>query len=117
MIAVLMIALIINLFSVITAKQKLDLCADQLTRQIQLAGEVNGNTQDLFEHITAEINGLTIPRYTVDTDYYIGRKIQLGTPFYVEMSARVTLGGFGELISIPITLVSRTAGVSEYYWK
>lgn len=36
LVAVIFIAFILNLFSIISAKQQLDVCADQLTRQIQL---------------------------------------------------------------------------------
>ena len=47
LVAVIFIAFILNLFSIISAKQQLDVCADQLTRQIQLAGEVNSTTNSV----------------------------------------------------------------------
>lgn len=116
-VVVMLIALIINVFSIVVTKQKLDMCADQMTRQIQLTGEVNSDTQILFNTITEEIVGITSPHYTVDTVYLSGTKIQLGTAFSVTVTANVNLGGFGEVIRIPLTITSRAAGVSEVYHK
>ena len=47
-IAVLLLAFIIDLFSIISTKQELDLCADQMVKQIQLSGGVNAETEQLF---------------------------------------------------------------------
>lgn len=116
-VVVMLIALIINVFSIVVTKQKLDMCADQMTRQIQLTGEVNADTQTLFNTITEEIVGITSPHYTVDTVYLPGSKIQLGTAFSVTVTANMNLGGFGEVIRIPLTITSRAAGVSEVYHK
>lgn len=116
-VVVMLIALIINVFSIVVTKQKLDMCADQMTRQIQLTGEVNSDTQNLFNIMTGEISGITSPHYMVDTVYLSGSKIQLGTAFSVTVTANVNLGGFGEIIRIPLTITSRAAGVSEVYHK
>ena len=48
-IAVLLLAFIIDLFSIISTKQELDHAADQMVKQIQLSGGVNGETDELFE--------------------------------------------------------------------
>lgn len=117
LVVVFLIALVINVFSIINVKEKLDVCADQMVRQIQLSGEVNAGTQSLFDRITAECGGITAPRYTVDASYFSGKKIQFGTPFYVTVSAQVTLGGFGKLLPFPLTITAKAAGVSEGYWK
>ena len=45
-IAVLLLAFIIDLFSIISTKQELDHAADQMVKQIQLSGGVNGETDD-----------------------------------------------------------------------
>ena len=51
LVAAMFIAFAINLFSIISAKQQLDMCADQLTRQIQLTGEVSPETDALFDSL------------------------------------------------------------------
>ena len=115
--AVIFIAFILNLFSIISAKQQLDVCADQLTRQIQLAGEVNSTTDSLFDSLCGDISSVENISYTVDTTYHSGSKIQLGTPFRVTVTAKAYLGGFGDFGLFPIELVASGAGISEEYWK
>ena len=117
LIAVIFIGLVINLFSIIAAKSQMDTAADQLTRQIQLAGEVSADTDRLFSDITGHISAAENIRYTVSTHYLTGKKIQLATPFSVTVTGTAYLGGFGEFNIFPINLVSYGAGVSEEYWK
>lgn len=117
LVAVMFIAFALNLFSIISAKQQLDVCADQLTRQIQLAGEVNATTDSLFRTLCGGIGSVENVSYTVDTTYHSGSKIQLGTPFRVMVTAKAYLGGFGDFGLFPIELVASGAGISEEYWK
>ena len=117
LIAVIFIGLIINLFSIINAKSQMDAAADQLTRQIQLAGEVNADTDHLFSDITGHISAAENIQYSVSTHYLTGKKIQLSTPFSVTVTGTAYLGGFGDFNIFPINLVSYGAGVSEEYWK
>ena len=117
LIAVIFIGLVINLFSIIAAKSQMDTAADQLTRQIQLAGEVSADTDRLFSDITGHIGAAENIRYTVSTHYLTGKKIQLATPFSVTVTGTAYLGGFGDFNIFPINLVSYGAGVSEEYWK
>ena len=117
LIAVIFIGLVINLFSIIAAKSQMDAAADQLTRQIQLAGEVSADTDRLFSDITGHISAAENIRYTVSTHYLTGKKIQLATPFSVTVTGTAYLGGFGDFNIFPINLVSYGAGVSEEYWK
>ena len=117
LIAVIFIGLVINLFAIINAKSQMDAAADQLTRQIQLAGEVSADTDRLFSDITGHIGAAENIRYSVSTHYLTGKKIQLATPFSVTVTGTAYLGGFGEFNIFPINLVSYGAGVSEEYWK
>ena len=117
LIAVIFIGLIINLFSIIAAKSQMDAAADQLTRQIQLAGEVNSDTDHLFSDITGHISAAENIQYSVSTHYLTGKKIQLNTPFSVTVTGTAYIGGFGDFNIFPINLVSYGAGVSEEYWK
>ena len=117
LIAVIFIGLVINLFAIINAKSQMDAAADQLTRQIQLAGEVSADTDRLFSDITGHIGAAENIRYTVSTHYLTGKRIQLATPFSVTVTGTAYLGGFGNFNIFPINLVSYGAGVSEEYWK
>ena len=117
LVAVIFIAFILILFSIISAIQQLDVCADQLTRQIQLAGEVNSTTDSLFDSLCGDISSVENISYTVDTTYHSGSKIQLGTPFRVTVTATAYLGGFGDFGLFPIELTASGAGISEEYWK
>ena len=117
--AVLMLAFILDLFSIISVKRQIDHCADQMTKQIQLAGGINGETDQLFSFLCSEIDGAENVTYTVDSSYRsqtpsgMKQAIQLGTPFYVTIS----LGGFWNFDLIRISIVARGSGVSERYWK
>ncbi len=117
LIAVIFIGLVINLFSIIAAKSQMDAAADQLTRQIQLAGEVSADTDRLFSDITGHIGAAENIQYSVSTHYLTGKKIQLATPFSVTVTGTAYLGGFGDFNIFPINLVSYGTGVSEEYWK
>ncbi len=122
-IAVIILAFILNLFSIISTKQQLDHCADQMVKQIQLAGGVNSDTRNLFEYLSGEIKGATNITYTIDSNYHspqpsdMDKAIQLGTPFYITITGRADLGGFWNFDLVKITVVAKGAGVSERYWK
>lgn len=122
-IAVLILAFIINVFSIISVKQQLDHCADQMVKQIQLSGGINAGTDTLFNYLSGQITGATGITYTVDSTYKTPRPagmhnaIQLGTPFYITITGEANLGGFWRLNISRITIVARGAGVSERYWK
>ncbi len=122
-IAVLLLAFIIDLFSIISTKQELDHCADQMVKQIQLSGGVNAETEELFLFLCSQINGAENISYSIDTTYKtptpsgMHGAVQLGTPFYITVKGDAKLGGFWNFDLVRITIVSRGAGVSEHYWK
>ena len=122
-VAVLLLAFIIDLFSIISTKQELDLCADQMVKQIQLAGGVNAETEQLFNFLRLEIKGASNISYSINASYKMptpsgmNRAIQLGSPFYITIQGEAKLGGFWNFNLVHITVVSKAAGVSEHYWK
>lgn len=122
-IVVLLLAFIIDLFSIISTKQALDHCADQMVKQIQLSGGINSETEELFNFLCSQINGADNISYTIDASYKsptpsgMQRAIQLGSPFYITIEGDTKLGGFWNFNLVRITIVSRGAGVSEHYWK
>lgn len=122
-IAVLLLAFIIDVFSIISTKQELDHCADQLVKQIQLSGGINSETDELFSFLTSEIQGAKNITYSIDASYKqptpsgMRYGIQLGTPFYITVEGQARLGGFWNFDLVNINIVARGAGVSEHYWK
>ena len=122
-IAVLLLAFIIDLFSIISTKQELDHAADQMVKQIQLSGGVNGETDELFEFLSSQIEGAENISYSIDATYTSPRPsgmtnaIQLGTPFFITIEGDAKLGGFWNFDLVNITVVARGSGVSEHYWK
>ncbi|WP_313529210.1 DUF4320 family protein [Anaerotignum sp.] len=122
-ISVILLAFIINLFGIISTKQQLDHAADQMVKQIQLAGGVNSNTEELFDYLCSEITGADNIIYDIESDYKTPRPsgmynaIQLGTPFYITIQGESKLGGFWNFDLVNIAIIARSAGVSEHYWK
>lgn len=123
LIGVIFLVFILNVFSLISAKIQLNQAADQVAKQIQLAGGVNEDTQNLLAFIGDDLPGVDQMQYTIDTDYLrpapagMNNAIQLGTPFYLTLTADAKLGGFWRVLPVRLTLSSRAAGVSEVYWK
>lgn len=68
-IAVLLLAFILNLFSIISAKQELDHCADQMVKQIQLSGGTNSETEELFDFLCSQITGADNISYSIEASY------------------------------------------------
>ena len=121
LVGVLVLMIIIDVMSIIMTKQKNDTAADQMVRQIQLAGKVDDDTESLIEYLANDLAKAENLRYSVDTDYITkdgcDKAIQLGTPFYLTVTADLKLGGFWALTGVPIRLRFHCTGVSERYWK
>lgn len=116
LIAVILIAFILNVFHIVSVKQEMDHCADQLTKQIQLNGGVNDDTASLFSFLSSQMDGVEELTWQVDSPVSTDQ-IQIGTPFYVTVSGQCYLGGFWNFNLVPIRIVAQGAGVSEHYWK
>ena len=72
-IAVILLAFIIDLFSIISTKQELDHAADQMVKQIQLSGGINRETESLFDFLCSEIEGAENITYSIDCLLYTSR--------------------------------------------
>lgn len=123
LVVVILIALVLNIFSVISAKQQMDHAADQIVKQIQLAGGTNSDTDALFQYIGNEISGVQNLTYTVDAACLSRRPsgmykaIQIGTPIYITVTGEAELGGFWNINAFHLNVVAKATGVSEKYWK
>lgn len=116
LITVILITFIINVFHIISVKQELDHCADQLVKQIQLTGGANGGTDSLFSFLTSQMSDVDNLSYQIDTSGSPD-KIQIGSPFYITVTGRCYLAGFWKFNLVPINIRVQGAGVSEHYWK
>lgn len=56
LVAVVLIAFIINVFHIISVKQEMDHMADQLVKQIQLNGGTSGETDALFSFLSGQLD-------------------------------------------------------------
>ncbi len=116
LVAVVLIAFIINVFHIISVKQEMDHMADQLVKQIQLNGGTSGETDALFSFLSGQLDEVEGLSYQLSGPGNTSR-IQIGTPFYVTVTGRCHLGGFWKFNLVPINVRSQGAGVSEHYWK
>lgn len=69
-IAVILLAFILNIFTIISTKQQLDHAADQMVKQIQLSGGINSDTDELFDFLCSEINGASDIDYSIHSSYH-----------------------------------------------
>lgn len=108
----------ISVLGVVSDGNDLDTIASDLTRQIEIAGQVNYsdvNTQLAELSAAAGLENVTV---SIDANYLDAgtRKIQFGDDFIVTLSYTAYLD-FGGVISIPVPLNSSVVGRSERYWK
>lgn len=116
LIVVILIAFIINVFGIISAKQQMDHAVDQIVKQIQLNGGVNDETDHLFQFLSRTIPGTDNLSYEIDCSDSRNR-IQIGSPFYITITGQYNLGGFWNFKLLHLMVRARGAGVSEHYWK
>jgi len=83
LVVVITLALIMDVLAVIMTKQKLDTAADQVTRQVQLSGKVDEDTEALLEFLSTNLGKVDSLTISVDTSYITkegcSTAIQLGT--------------------------------------
>jgi len=69
LVVVVTLAVIMDVLAVVMTKQKLDAAADQVTRQIQLAGKVDEDTSALVTFLSSDLGKADNITYHVDTNY------------------------------------------------
>ena len=108
LIAVITLMLIIDVLSVVSTKQKIDIAADRMARQIELSGKADAETDTLLDYLTVDVGNVESVTYSVDSEFITkagcDKAIQLGTPFFVEVTSTMKLGDIVGFIGIPITL-------------
>ncbi len=134
LVALFMIAFMIQMGGVVLTKLALDDEAKQIVKTVQIEGGIteksqamiddvrnkysvdkngDGDTDDAGESVAdIKIIGENMVLKEGTTDQYL---IQLGDAFEVDISCGYRVG-FGKL-SVSVPLTSKQVGVSEYYWK
>lgn len=110
------LALTISVFAVMFQSNKLAAIANDMTRHIEVMGQVDGTAETTFQRLKAAGN-LPDASLSISANYSAGgNRIQFGDPFTVTVSytGKIGIGGF---LSLPIPLHSSVAGRSEQYWK
>lgn len=110
------LVLTISVFAVIFQANKLATIANDVTRHIEVMGQVDGTAAAAFQNLKTASN-LPDATMTIDANYSAGaNRIQFGEPFTVTISytGKIGIGGF---LSLPIPLRSSVVGRSEQYWK
>lgn len=106
------IAFVVSLFPVFTAKQQLDFFANEIVRQAEITGSTSVSSRIAK---MKEQTGLD-PYITWNCDYYSGNKVQLNGDMEVVLTTTVDIGFF-TFGSFPIEIRARATGKSEVYYK
>ena len=78
LVAMIMVAFILNVFHIISVKQEMDHISDQLVKQIQLNGGTNADTGALFSYLAAPLSEVEGHTYQVTSSGSTNR-IQIGS--------------------------------------
>ena len=106
-----LLALVVKVAPVFSAKQQLDTFAAELCRTAEIAGRIGNETTARATRLKAE-TGLDPTISWSKTG-----NIQLNEEFTVTLSTTINIGLFGDFSSFPITLIAKATGVSEVYHK
>lgn len=115
LVVAMLLVLSISVIGVINRVAILRSIADELVRDIEIAGLVDSNTYTELDRLTSA-SGLDCD-VAIDADYISGTKeIQFGDAITVTVTHTASFG-IGGIVSVPITLAAKSEGKSEYYWK
>lgn len=107
----------VSVLGVVFQGNKLTVIANDLTRMIELAGEVSDTEVDTRLNSLCSAAGLEDVTVQVDASHLLdGKRIQFGTDFTVSLSYTAYFG-IGGVLRVPIPLNSSVVGRSERYWK
>lgn len=100
---------VIQLIVLLQQKKTLDNMAIELTRCIQLNGQVTEDFTTMYDSLSDNMD--VKPTYDLDTKYLYDDKIQLGTTIILKLEQETSV------FAIPLTIKSKGAGNSEVYFK
>ena len=115
LIVITLLALILKVVPVFTAKNNLDNFATEIIREAEIVGQVGSEVEKKIKELN-QISKMT-PTIVWNCEYISGtKKVQLGDEMEVTLTMKVNIGFF-EFGSFPIELQSKARGKSETYWK
>lgn len=110
------LALGISVFAVMFQANKLTVMANDVTRHIEVLGQVGPSVDQTFRRLKTAAN-LETAALSIDANFSAGgNRIQFGEPFTVTVTYTGKIG-IGGVLSLPVPLRSSTVGRSEQYWK
>ncbi len=110
------LAFAISIFTVMFQANKLTVMANDVTRHIEILGQVGPSANRTFEELK-EVSNLDGASVAVDASFSAGgNRIQFGDPFTVTVTYTGKIG-IGGILSLPVPLRSSVVGRSEQYWK
>jgi hypothetical protein len=116
LVAMMMIALILNIFSFMTLKQDMDYFAKEMINCASANGTTSGKVSARYYELMTE-TGIA-PSVTWSTTYFNASQqtVQLGDTIQLTLTLQSSVRGFGR-INIPVTLTAKHSGISQKYWK
>ena len=118
-----LIATAISFFGVFTAYLNLNYTARRVVREIEISGQVTGETTALFNTMKSAANLGTGATMSVSASYFNAaqKKIQLRNTFTVTCRSKYRINVFtprGQApVGFDIPLAVRLTGMSEKFWK
>lgn len=110
-----LLVLFISVFGVVNTSMKLHSVAADLTRYIEIRGQVDAPVYAELDRL-ANVVGITIESRNISGTYSGGSRLQFGADFTVKLSTTGHIG-IGGVLSLPVPLTSTVTGRSEQYWK
>lgn len=117
MVAMMVIAFALNVFSFLTLKQDMDHFAKELIDTATTYGRTSEEATERYNELCNEIGISPTVNYN-GTTYYNSttKKVQLGETIHVTLSYNTYVKGLG-VFKIPVTLEATHSGLSQKYWK
>ena len=103
----------VNMVSLVAVNQNVKTMADQIVDYATVQG-----TTDIGDYINdlKAKTGIDFSYSFSGTTYFSGQKVQLGDVIQCELTYRISMLGFGEVV-FPITINASSSGISQVYWK
>jgi hypothetical protein len=111
LVAMLCIALVVQVAPVFVVKNQLDTFASELIREAEITGRVGSETSSRANELKSQLG------ITPTISWSKTGRLQLDTDITVTCTMTVNIGLFGGFGSFLIELTARASGKSEVYWK
>ena len=112
---VMLTVIVLNIFSFISLKSKMDEISDNLIVMATHTGRFGQDFTDVDMDMIDNYFYYDMD-YGADEFFTHRDKVQLGDRMWVEISVDTTVKGLG-IFEIPVTVKVKRSGVSEVYWK